>query len=248
MSRKKVTISSAIIIILIIITAALISILYYQRTVKSNVDGSIIKGIADVEEIEIYILESFPVQVNVVARGYLRDSCTEIEEVITRREDCTFFIKITTTRPYDKCAQVIEPFEEIISLDVFGLEAGVYEVEVNGIKDSFELTVDNIIPKEDALSVSKLFENPLYDTEIRVSGKVSLLGELFCPCFELTSGNKTIIVWYDLMVEDDSTERPPVDVGAIKNGDLVIVTGELKTEGNHRALNDFWASDIKKIG
>jgi inhibitor of cysteine peptidase len=240
-------ISSAI-ITLIIIGAAIISILYYQRSVNSNVDDSIIKGIADVEEIEIYILESFPVQVNVVARGYLRDSCTEIEEVITRREENTFLIKITTTRPYDKCAQVIKPFEEVISLDVFGLEAGAYDVEVNGIKDSFELTVDNIIPKEDVLSVSELLESPLYDTKIRVSGKVSLLGELFCPCFELTSGNKTIIVWYDLMVEDDSTERPSVDVSAIKNGDLVIVTGELKTEGKHRSLNDFWASDIKKIG
>ncbi len=247
MPRKKVMISSAI-ITLIIIGAAIISILYYQRSVNSNGDGSIIKGIADVEEIEIYILESFPVQINVVARGYLRDSCTEIEEVITRREDNTFLIKITTTRPYDKCAQVIVPFKEVISLDVFGLEAGTYNVEVNGIKDSFELTVDNIIPKEDALSVSELLESPLYDTKIRVSGKVSLLGELFCPCFELTSGNKTIIVWYDLMVEDDSTERPSVDVGTIKNGDLVIVTGELKTEGKHRSLNDFWASDIKKIG
>lgn len=233
---------------MIIIAAVIIGISYYQSFANSRGNSSVIKGIADVDEIEIYILESFPVQVNVVARGYLKDSCTEIDNVITRREDNTFLITITTSRPYDKCAQVIEPFEEVISLDVFGLEAGVYAVDVNGKKNTFELTVDNIIPKEDILSISELIENPLYDTEIRVNGKVSLLGELFCPCFELTSGNEKVMVWYDLMVEDDFTERPSVDVSAIKNGDWVIVTGELKTEGQHRSLDDFWASDIKKIG
>ncbi|MCW3975606.1 MAG: hypothetical protein NWE86_05115 [Candidatus Bathyarchaeota archaeon] len=246
MPRKKIMVSSTI-IIMIIIAAVIIGISYYQSCVNSRGNSSVIKGIADVNEIEIYILESFPVQVNVVARGYLKDSCTEIDNVITRREDKTFLITITTSRPYDKCTQVIEPFEEVISLDVFGLEAGVYAVDVNDIKDTFELAVDNIMPKEDVLSVSELIENPLYDIEIRVSGKVSLLGELFCPCFELTSGNKKVIVWYDLMVEDDVTERRSVDVSHIKNGDWVIVTGELKTEGQHRSLNDFWASDIKKI-
>jgi hypothetical protein len=36
-------------------------------------------------------------------------------------------------------------------------------------------------------------------------------------------------------------------VEAINNGDWVIVTGELKLEGQHRSLNDFWASNIEKI-
>ena len=48
------------------------------------------------------------------------------------------------------------------------------------------------------------------------------------------------------MVEDDKTERPAVSVKGIKNGDFVIVTGELKTEGTHTVLNDFWASSIEK--
>ena len=98
---------------------------------------------------------------------------------------------------------------------------------------------------EDVLSVSELLENPVYDTEITIYGEVSLLGELFCPCFELTSGGKTVQVWYDLMVEDDGKERPPVSVEEIENGDLVTVTGELKTEGKHRSRNDFWASSIQ---
>jgi len=48
------------------------------------------------------------------------------------------------------------------------------------------------------------------------------------------------------MVEDDGTVRPPVSVEGIKNGDCVIVTGELKTAGVYRLPNDFWASDIER--
>ena len=99
---------------------------------------------------------------------------------------------------------------------------------------------------EGALSVSELLENPMYDTEVKIYGEVSLLGELFCPCFELTSGGKKLLVSYGLMVDDDGTERPAVSVEGIQNGDQAIVTGELKTAGVHRSLNDFWASEIEK--
>ena len=87
----------------------------------------------------------------------------------------------------------------------------------------------------------------MYDTEVKVYGQVSLLNELLCPCFELNSGARKIQVWYDLMVEDDGTERPAVSVEGIANGDWVIVTGELKTAGQHQTLNDFWASHIEKL-
>ena len=97
------------------------------------------------------------------------------------------------------------------------------------------------------LSVAELFEDPVYDTEVTVYGRVSLLGELLCPCFALTSGGETVQVWYDLMVEDDGTERPAVSVEEIENGDWVLVTGELKTAGIHHSQNDFWAYGIEKI-
>jgi len=99
---------------------------------------------------------------------------------------------------------------------------------------------------EGALNCCECLEKPVHDTETRIYGKVSLLGELMCPCFTLTSGGEEILVWYDLMVEDEGTERAAVSVAGIKNGDRVIVTGELKTAGKHRALNDFWASSIEK--
>jgi len=101
-------------------------------------------SLAPVEEIEIVILESFPVQVQVIARGNLPDPCTEISEILQEREDDTFFITIKTYRSPGFCIQVLAPFEEIIPLDVYGLPAGTYTVDVNGVQATFDLEVDNI--------------------------------------------------------------------------------------------------------
>jgi len=46
------------------------------------------------------------------------------------------------------------------------------------------------------LTVAELLANPVHNTEVGIYGKVSLLGELFCPCFELTSGEEKVLVWY----------------------------------------------------
>lgn len=100
---------------------------------------------------------------------------------------------------------------------------------------------------EGAIDVSELMEDPIYDTEVIIEGEVSLLGELFCPCFELTSGGEIVLIWYGLMVEDNGSERPVVSTEGIENGDQVIVTGELKLGGIHYSLNDFWASNIEKF-
>ena len=102
-------------------------------------------GLALVDEIDILILESFPVQINVIARGNLPDPCTEISEVLQEREGDTFFITIKTYRSPGFCIQVLAPFEEIISLEVYGLPAGTYTVDVNGVQGTFDLEVDNII-------------------------------------------------------------------------------------------------------
>ena len=100
--------------------------------------------LANVKDIEIMLLESFPVQINVIAKGEHPDSCTKADEITTRREGNTFFVTLTASRPADvMCAQVITPFEEVIALDVVGLKAGVYTVDVNGVRDTFELQMDN---------------------------------------------------------------------------------------------------------
>ena len=96
-------------------------------------------ALAPVEEIEIIVLESFPVQVQVIARGYLPDPCTEIYQINQEREGNTFFIIIKTYCPPGPCIQVITLFEEIIPLEIYDLPAGTYTVDINGIIDAFEL-------------------------------------------------------------------------------------------------------------
>jgi len=109
-------------------------------------EGPIITGEAMVGGIEILLLESFPIQVHVVAKGNLSDGCTEIAEVTEERERNTFRVIISTARPADKmCAQILVPFEEVIPLEVVGLPAGVYTVDVNGVSDTFEFTMDNAV-------------------------------------------------------------------------------------------------------
>ena len=102
-------------------------------------------GLAAVEEIELLMLECFPLQVMVIARGYLPDPCTEIYEVTTEREGNAFLVTIKTYRAPGACIQVIQPFEKNISLDVYGLSAGTYTVDVNGVTGSFTLEMDNIL-------------------------------------------------------------------------------------------------------
>ena len=112
-------------------------------------DGDYIYRTAVVESIEIMVLESFPVQIHVVAKGYLPDGCTEIDRTEVKRDGNTFTVTIKTKRPKDMmCTQAIVPYEKVVPLDVYGLKAGKYDVIVNTVTDSFELSTDNII--EDA--------------------------------------------------------------------------------------------------
>lgn len=105
-----------------------------------------IYGTAAVDTVQILTLESFPVQIHVLAEGYLPDSCTEIDNVSTVKDGNNFNATITTKRPKDAmCTQVIVPFNKTIPLEVQGLKAGNYTVNVNGVIGSFVLDVDNTL-------------------------------------------------------------------------------------------------------
>ena len=101
---------------------------------------------AQVDEIEILILESFPVQVQVLVKGNFGDGCEQIKAINTERQDNTFIITITTHLVGEICTQALVPFEETIPLEVEGLPAGIYTVEVHDLTTTFELTVDNVAP------------------------------------------------------------------------------------------------------
>ncbi|WMW22566.1 hypothetical protein RE476_01740 [Methanolobus mangrovi] len=126
------------------------TVLDNETETTDQLNGEYVYNNAVVEDTEILILESFPVQIHVIATGYLPDGCTQIHEKNIEFNDQknTFTINITTTRPADAiCTEAIVPFENTIVLDVYGLEKGIYTVDVNGITNEFELQTDNIIPE-----------------------------------------------------------------------------------------------------
>ncbi|WP_406661342.1 hypothetical protein V7O66_02125 [Methanolobus sp. ZRKC3] len=117
-------------------------------TIPDGDDTEYIVRDAIVDDIQIIIMESFPLQVSVNAVGNLPDGCTVIDEenIKVTRDGNTFDVALKTKRPADAiCTQALVSFEVNIPLEVYGLEAGVYTVNVNGVTDTFEFTVDNVI-------------------------------------------------------------------------------------------------------
>ena len=135
-------------------------------------------------------------------------------------------------------AEVITPHRAAIGVEQLEITSAVMD-------DKWDMIRRNIIGAEETLDVAELLDSPVYDTLVRTHGVVSGLGEFFCPCFELTSGGKTVLVWYDMMVENDGTVRPAASKHEFGNGDRVIMIGELRGEGGkHYSKGDFWATDI----
>ncbi len=107
--------------------------------------NSINSNEAPIEHVEIMLLESFPIQVNVIVKGSLIDNCTTIDQITEAQNGDNFIIKITTVRKFNNkvCSNITKSFEEVIPLSVAGLLAGIYTVKVNTITTNFELGVDN---------------------------------------------------------------------------------------------------------
>ena len=98
-----------------------------------------------VDSIDIFIQESFPVQVSVQVYGNLADGCTSIQSTEAKYDgNDSFDVHIYTSHPNDvMCTQALVPFEENIPLDVFGLPAGTYTVKVYDLESTFQLDVEN---------------------------------------------------------------------------------------------------------
>lgn len=101
--------------------------------------------LAQVESIEIMVSGALPVELNVAARGSLPDKCTAIDQARTSRTGNVFQVELTTKQvSTEDCHPEAVAFEEKIPLDVKGLPAGLYTVDVNGVVGTFEFAMDNV--------------------------------------------------------------------------------------------------------
>jgi hypothetical protein len=116
--------------------------------------------LVDVDQVEAEVGVGSPIPVQVTVSGNLPDTCAQIELVQQRQEGSTFHITLSTIPSSAKdCAQDALPFRMMIPLNVVNIPAGLYSVEVNGLRTNFTLEtgnttsslpgVDSVITKED---------------------------------------------------------------------------------------------------
>ena len=118
----------------------------------------VITKTATINDVQILIMESWPLQAQAQVSGELGDGCTELGEIRSYREGQTIYVAIETVRPAEAiCTQQLKMFDESVPLDIEGLPAGTYTVDVNGVTETFTLNQDNVFepvdePADDLLS------------------------------------------------------------------------------------------------
>jgi inhibitor of cysteine peptidase len=206
------------------------------------------RGLAPVESVEIVILESFPVQVRAMVSGNLPDGCTDIDQISQQRQEDRFLISITTVRPAGMmCTEALVPYEETINLDVEGLLAGTYVVDVNGTTAEFELAVDNKRPDTGA-TTGKVTVNPANVGQVTVERddagtRLVVKGSLPDGCTKIAGHEMT--VKGNRIVIELLTERPvdaictqvivfyeheiPLDTGKLAPGAYTVDVNGMET-------------------
>lgn len=119
-----------------------------EEPTRVLLDGDYIPGHqGEFTGLDVFILESFPVQVQAQVSGYLPNGCVELVDVSSEQEGNTFFLTLDTRRPAGDvmCTEALVPFEAVVALDVYGLQAGLYTVVAGEQQAEFGLDVDNVI-------------------------------------------------------------------------------------------------------
>lgn len=95
-------------------------------------------NLAPIHEVDVYFMESFPVQVGVHIKGGLKDGCTTFHDTVVTRSDNSVKIEVTTQRPRDAmCTQVYSYFEENLNIGSEFSTGTTYTLIVNDYTTTF---------------------------------------------------------------------------------------------------------------
>jgi hypothetical protein len=145
---------------------------------------------AQVQSVDIKIIQAGPVLVNAIVRGSLSESCATFIDPQVRYTSKTFEIKLMTVSPDDRgCLQVTTPFEQSIALDTTNLTPGAYTVIANGVSTVFTLpsvssqlyaelhlvvyTSDQIVQIKDLNIALSSIGNPAYNSMLPSGGAIA---------------------------------------------------------------------------
>jgi hypothetical protein len=99
---------------------------------------------ADVTRVETQSMAGNPPTYFAIAYGHFPDECTSIGRTEQQVVSKTIMVTMYTRRTDDtQCVPVLVPFRERIRLDVGGLSAGQYGVDVNGAVTTLNLREDH---------------------------------------------------------------------------------------------------------
>jgi negative regulator of sigma E activity len=88
----------------------------------------------EVNNVKILTVGSNPADFFADVSGLLPDGCSQIGENVQEVNNNTIEVTLYSTGLYDDCSFLNPtPFKEKVSLDVRGVPAGTYFVEVNGV-------------------------------------------------------------------------------------------------------------------
>jgi len=220
--KKKMLIVPLILLMSLILSACQPGIPAEVETPSPSEDEYVYGSEVMVESLDVFILESFPVQVQVSVVGYLPDGCVELIDISVERDEMDFVLSLNTRRLTGDvaCTEALVPFEEMVRLDVEGLEAGDYRVIAKDQEAIFRLDVDNVLPEDvdqikyvygsDA-TVESMTVNIMESFPVQVS--VTLEGYFPDGCAEIeeiTSSRDGSLFEIDIV-----TRRPSGDVACI---------------------------------
>lgn len=138
----------------IALIVVIIAVIVFKKSKTGSDAVNTVIGQMNVSEINVSKTDTFPVEVNILAKGTLPDSCTVLGDIKQNYADNKFVVSIESKKFLDakNCEPTNETFEQNIQLaGVVGLPKGSYMVNVNGVAGAFTLDIDNFISEVDAL-------------------------------------------------------------------------------------------------
>lgn len=106
---------------------------------KQDMTGDYEIRAAPIHEVEVYFMESYPVQVGVRIKLGLSDGCTAFHDAVVTKEGNVISIEVTTQRPKDKvCPAIYTYHEENLNLGSDFTQGTTYTLKVNDHTTTFE--------------------------------------------------------------------------------------------------------------
>ena len=100
--------------------------------VEPIVGEPVMRSLTVIENVEVIVLESYPMQIHLQVAGYQPDGCDAPVQVEQRRDDNHVYVEIyRSLDPNVMCPMNIAQYSKNIPLEG-GFESGAYIIDVNG--------------------------------------------------------------------------------------------------------------------